>query len=144
MAEPKEVTLPSGAVLRITPAPFAVAKDLYQAVLRELRFIPIQSENEFGELLKNIFTAGFSSKEIERLAMKCMERCTYDAGDGQEKFTDKTFEPVEAREDYSVVFFEVVKENINPFAKSLWREYQKALSEATTAFLPSKSATTQS
>lgn len=126
----KEVTCPSGAVLKILPSPFAAAKALYQAVLREARGIDISSATELPTLYKNLFCAGFSSPEIDRCLWECLKRCTYNKGDADHKITDQTFEPLEARDDYMVVCLEVAKANILPFAKSLYAEYQRVLSTA--------------
>jgi hypothetical protein len=125
----KQVKLDSGATLGITPSPFLDAKDLYQAVLRELRGIPIKTKDELGELFKNFFVVGFSSLDVERCLWKCFERCTYDGGKGALKIDKDTFEPVEARQDYMKVCLEVARENIDPFVKSLYAEYRTLLAQ---------------
>jgi len=123
----REVKLASGATLKINASPFKVAKDLYQAVLRELQGIPIATGTELPEMLKMFFCAGFSSPAVEACLNKCFERCTYDYGKGDLKITEDSFEPVKNREDYLKVCLEVAKENINPFVNSLYAEYRNAL-----------------
>lgn len=123
----KEVKLPSGAVLKITPSPFAVSKALYQAVLREAKGISVSAKTELGNVFKDLFCTGFSSPEIEVCLWKCFERCTYNSGNGDIKIDENTFEPVNAREDYTPVCMEVARENILPFGKSLYAEYLKLL-----------------
>lgn len=123
----KEVKLPSGAILKITPSPFAEARALYQAALREFKGINIGSGVELSVLYKELFCTGFSSPEIEAKLWECFKRCTYDNGKGDLKIDAATFEPVDAREDYLSVCMEVAKENVGPFMKSLLREYKSAL-----------------
>jgi len=124
-----EKIMPSGAVLKITPAPFAEAKALYQAVLEELRGVNLDPNAEIDtNLFKDIFCVGLSSKKIETALAACMKRATYK----DLKIDDQTFEPLEARQDYVLVCFEVAKENIAPFAKSLYAEFSPLLAKIQT------------
>lgn len=123
MADAKEVTLPSGAKLKIGLAPFAEAKALYQALLRELRVIPFSAKTDMAGLYKDLFCAGFASDEVEKALWVCFKRCQYCDKRGDLKIDDQTFEPVEAREDYLTACMEVAKENTLPFVKSLYAEY---------------------
>lgn len=127
----KSVKMPSGATLKISPAPFVDAYALYQAVLVELRGVTV-TETEFtGNLLKNILCAGFGSKAIETRLWTCLARCTYNDGvSGDLKITLDTFEPVERRGDYVKVCVEVARENVAPFASSLYAEYTNAIATA--------------
>lgn len=122
----REVILPSGAVLKIGAAPFVDAKELYQAVLREVRGV---EGTTYTDIFKELVCIGFSSPLIEKCLLKCLERCTYNAASGEGagvdlKITTDTFEPVERRDDYMKVCAEVVKENVLPFGKSLYAEFQ--------------------
>lgn len=117
----REVKLPSGATLKVKAAPFSDSKALYQAVLKEMRGVELKSETRTMELYKNLFCAGFSSKEIESTLVPCLERCTYN----DHKIGPDTFEADKAREDYVTVCVEVAKENISPFLKSLYAECQR-------------------
>lgn len=123
----KEVKCPSGAILKITLSPFSDSKALYHAVLRELRTVSIDPSLTAASMYKDLFCAGFSSLEVESCLEKCLERCTYNSGKGDFRITKETFEPVEAREDYLTVCMEVAKENVGPFAKSLYAEFKRAL-----------------
>lgn len=120
----REVKLPSGAVLKIAPSPFVISRALYQALLKELKDVSITTKTEMASLWKDLFCIGFSSPAIETCLWKCFERCTYDSGAGHMKIDDQTFEPVIRRDDYMKVCVEVTKENVLPFAKSLYAEYQ--------------------
>lgn len=115
----KEVSLPSGAVLKITPAPFSDAKELYQAVAREVRTVHLNNKMEMAEVYKDIFCAGITSREVEACLWKCFQKCLYN----DLKIGKDTFEPVQAREDYTMICMEVAKENIHPFVKSLLSEF---------------------
>lgn len=122
--ELKEVILPSGAKLKITPSPFAVAKNLYQAILKEFKNINLDSKTDLATLYKDLFCIGFSSPDIEKCLGECFKRCTYN----DLKIDDNTFEPLSSRDDYMNVCIEVAKENVLPFGKSLYAEYQRILS----------------
>jgi hypothetical protein len=130
----KEIKLPSGALLKINASPFAVSKALYQAILKECKEIDFNSKMEVSTLYKEIFCTGFSSPEIEKCLWECLKRCTYNDGKGDLKIDDQTFEPVANREDYMKVCIEVTKENVLPFGKSLYAEFQLIL--ATTENTP--------
>jgi hypothetical protein len=123
MIEFRKVTLPSGAILKVVPAPFAESKALYQAILSEVKTVNIELSMELPALFKDVFCIGFSSPKIEAALQKCFTRCLYN----EQKISDDTFEPVAAREDYTTVCVEVTKENIGPFLKSLYAEFQTAL-----------------
>ena len=123
----KEIKLTSGKVLRITLSPFTLAKDLFQALLKELRGVPFHpSEDQFEDFYKNIFTSSFSSKEVERLLWGCLSRCTYGPGNVDDpKIDESTFDDEEARGDYIEICIAVARENVLPFVKSLYAEYRK-------------------
>lgn len=114
-----EVKLNSGAKLEMNVAPFADAKALYQACLKELAGIEFKGQMDQIEMMKSVICRSFASPEIERCLSKCFERCRYNGG----KLTMDCFEPVEARDDYMQVCIEVGKVNIMPFLKSLYAEY---------------------
>jgi hypothetical protein len=121
-----EVKLSSGAKLEITLADFDLSKALYQAVLEEFKSMKIDEEEKIGvNLFKNVFCLGFSSKKIEFALWACMTRVLYNGL----KVTKETFEPAEARGDYMDVCFEVAKENISPFTKSLYAKYYPILQD---------------
>lgn len=120
---PKEIELPSGAVLKIYPAPFADSKALYQAMLDEARGVQITKDNELGNMFKDFFCIAFSSKKVEACLSECLKKCTYN----DLAIAKDTFEPLDARADYTMVCMEVAKENVAPFAKSLYAEYQRIL-----------------
>lgn len=126
----RDVKLPSGATLKVAPSPFAVSKALYQAVLRELKSVTVNSKSDMAELYKSIFCTGFASAEIEACLWECFKRCTYNDGRGGAdlKIDQDTFEPLERRDDYMVVCTEVAKDNILPFVKSLFAGYKEFLS----------------
>lgn len=120
----KEIDLPSGAKLKITEAPFADSRELYQAMLEEIKMINFHSSITFSHIIKEVICYGFSSKRIEFCLEKCFSRCLYNSGNGDFKIDKNTFEPVESRDDYLTVCMEVAKENIMPFMTSLYAKYK--------------------
>ncbi len=116
---PLEVRLMSGSTLKIQIAPYDVAKNLFQALLRGLKTIPVNETVDHTALFKDLFCTALSSPEIEAWVTKCFERCTID----NVKFDANTFEPVNRREDYIQVFMAVGKANVFPFMKSLYAEF---------------------
>ena len=113
----KAVTLSSGKKLEITLAPFEDGNALKKAFLSEAMGLKVQGQDEIDyNFLKDLFCLGLSSDKIEKSVWKCFERCTYEGV----KINKDTFEPSEAREDYHEVLFEVAKENLAPFTKSLF------------------------
>lgn len=119
----KEVKLPSGAVLKVVPADFEVSRNLYQAVLEEVRPLHVTATTDVASLYKDLFCLGFSSKKIESCLWDCFKKCQYCDKRGDLKIDKDTFEPIEARDDYMTVCMEVAKENIGPFVKSLYAQY---------------------
>lgn len=119
----REVKLPSGALLKIGLSPFAVGKSLYQAVLEDAKGVDFTGQTELAVLYRDLFCVAASSKKIEACLWECFKKCTYNSGNGDFRITEETFESVEARDDYLTVCVEVAKENILPFAKSLYAEY---------------------
>lgn len=119
----REVKLPSGSVLKVSPAPFEDAKALFQAMAAEMKGVELSSSREITDMLKDLFFIGFSSKYIERCLEKCMERCLYNGV----RINADTFEPIDARQDYLTVMAEVATENLGPFLKSLFAKFREVL-----------------
>lgn len=114
----RSVVLPSGAKLEITVSDFETSKALYQALLEEMKSVPINMDSA-EDTLKNILCSGLSSKKIERCMTECMGRATYNGL----KISSETWEPIEARSDYILVCVEVSRDNVLPFTKSLFAQY---------------------
>lgn len=116
MNQNTKVALPSGAELEIMIAPFAQSRALYQAILEELKDVKLDPKAEVDvNFIKDLFCAGLSSKKIEEALGPCLGRATYN----KLKITNDTWEPKEARQDYMHACFEVAKENVAPFMKTL-------------------------
>lgn len=126
----KEYKLPSGATLRLTLAPFAQARELYQSVLDEAKIIKLDLKTELdADFFKTIFCSLLSSKKVEDKIWACLEKCLYN----NFKVTLETFEPEEARQDYVELMFIVGRENILPFTKGLSARYGLQLESIMTA-----------
>ena len=126
----KEVILKSGRTLKIHLPEFDIANNLYQCVLAELKDIQISSETEQFVLYKELFTHGFSSKNLQKCVWDCFKFCTYDSGAGDLRIDKQTFASVESREDYIQICYEVCQETLAPFLKNLYVLYQEALGSA--------------
>ena len=124
----REVNLPSGAVLKVSPAPFAESKALYQAILKEAK--SVGNVENLSNAIKDLLCVGFSSPEIERCMWQCMKRCTLN----ELKLEPDLFEPVARRGDYIECCVEVVKENVSPFLSGLFAQSKVLL--AMTAPIP--------
>lgn len=128
---------PSGADVDITMSDYSTAFDLTRAILKAVRQGGVGSKipeslttatlselsgyniKDLGGIADAIVDV-ITSQEVEMLAFKCMERCTYDDHRGGiEKISRSTFEPEDRRGDFPFVAYEVVKENIRPFASHL-------------------------
>lgn len=127
------VVLPSGAKLMVQAAPFATAKALYHAILREMSLVRVSTKGDFEDMLKTAFCLGFSSPDIENCLWHCFERCTYNGL----KIDGDTFEPLAHRADYTNVCVEVTKANVYPFVKSLFAQFSELVGQAEN-FLGSK------
>lgn len=119
----KEFNLASGAVLKISTIPFAEAKALYQAMLKELRGVQFGANVNLTSVMKDLFCSGFSSQEVENALKKCLSRCLYNGV----KIDDSTFEPEAARVDYTVVCLRVIEDVSAPFVNGLSVELNRAL-----------------
>ena len=117
----REITLENGNILKVNAAPFADAKALYQAMLREVKDMP-ESSNRM-DLLKNFLCVGFSSLQIEACIWKCLERCTLNGL----KVIPDSFEDEKMRPLFIPVCVEVTKENVTPFLSGLLAESQRLI-----------------
>lgn len=130
----EDITLPSGKTLKITLAPFADAKALYQACLEEIRTLRLDPAAEIDvNLFKDLFCLGFSSKKVDACLTACLKRVLYD----NRRITDETFEDVSAREDYPFVLLEVAQANLRPFVRHLSSRYSTLLQSLKSGLTPS-------
>ena len=126
----REVTMPSGATLVVNAAPFFDSKNLFQAILRELPRSSVKTlpgdDIDVLNGLKDMICMVMSSKEVEACLWVCMARCKYNGL----KVVPETFEPENARCDFTDVCVEVAKENIHPFLKNLYAKLEPLLGKA--------------
>lgn len=122
----KEFKLPSGAVLKVGLSPFAVSKELYQAMLLEIKDIELKWSTDLdANFFKGIGCSLLSSKQFESKLWECFKKCTYNG----EVINEETFESEKAREDYLEVCYSVARENIYPFTKTLMQRYSEVIAE---------------
>lgn len=120
-----EVTMPSGAILKLNPAPFPEAKALFQAVLEEMKPVDISSKRQVAELFKDSACAVFASRKVEACLEKCLASCQY--GPSELKIDKNSFDKPENREDFVPVCIEVARENLTPFMKGLYAGFAQFL-----------------
>ena len=125
----KEFKGENGARIVINTASFKEATALKKAIEKQLLNTNIAldakslqeinekySMIEFINIVKNFIFSCETSDEFERVLFDCLRHCTYDNVQVKEQLFDDI---PEAREDYYMIVFECVKENILPFFKSL-------------------------
>ncbi len=126
----KVVKLDSGRELEITLAPYEESLNLFQGIMEEVKQLKLDPNADFDiNFLKDLFCAFVSSKKVQSLLAPCMKRVIYNGG----PIDKNTFESVEAREDYVPICFEVTKENVLPFTKSLYVQYGGLVEKLRTA-----------
>lgn len=115
-----KVSLPSGAELEMTLAPFLEGRKLSKAIAKCLKEVNIDSNTEIEanlNTLKDLFMECLTSQEVEDSILACLKRCTYN----KQRITSwDIFEDVNARQDYIPVCWEVCKFNLAPFTKNLF------------------------
>jgi hypothetical protein len=127
-----KVSLPSGAELEMTLAPFLEGERLFSATAECLKTVKMEGLNTEDlsasfESLKSAVLSCITSKELKEALLACLKRCTYN---GQRITSWDIFEDVNAREDYLSVCWEVVKFNLTPFTKSLFSKFSMSLGVA--------------
>lgn len=123
--------LASGKTLHITIGSFDECLDLWMTINEEAKGINMSSEVEIDtNLLKNIFCTANSSRKIKEKLDPLLKRCLYDNA----PINEKTFQSIEAREDYLEIIEVVAVENIRPFVKGLVRKYKAIFSQLATIF----------
>ena len=124
-----KVSLPSGAELEMTLAPFLEGEKLFSATAECLKTVKVDGLNTEDlttsfESLKNAVLSCVTSKELKDSLLACLKRCTYN---GQRITSWDIFEDIKAREDYLSVCWEVVKFNLTPFTKNLFSKFSMSL-----------------
>ena len=120
------VSLPSGAELEMTLAPFTEGERLFTATAECLKSVSIDGEIELENLtssfnsLKSAVLNCLTSKELKEALLACLKRCTYN----KQRITSwDIFEDIDARQDYLTVCWEVSKFNLAPFMKNLFSKF---------------------
>ena len=130
-----KVSLPSGAVLEMTLAPFLEGERLFSATAECLKAVNLDGNVNVEDLnssfngIKNAVLACITSRDLKEALLACMKRCTYN---GQRITSWDIFEDVNAREDYLTVCWEVVKFNLTPFTKNLFSKFSVSIGKAGT------------
>lgn len=129
----KKVSLPSGAELEITLAPFLEGERLFTATAECLKSVKVDGNADVKDFTSNInslkdaFLSCLTSQAMKDAILACLKRCTYN----KQRITSwDVFDKVEAREDYLVVCWEVCKFNLAPFTKSLFSKLSGLMATA--------------
>lgn len=132
----KKVSLPSGAELEITLAPFMEGERLFSATAECLKKVNVDAQTQVDDLtanlngLKNALLECLTSHNFKESLLACLKRCTYNK---QRVTSWDIFDDINAREDYLVVCWEVVKFNLTPFTKNLFSKLSGLLENAKTS-----------
>lgn len=124
MSDP--ITLPSGRSLVVEIAPFVPANKLKKAIAADLVGVDLSGLN-LGKLdanmdlskldgaslnaFKNVLCILLASDKVEASVFECALRSTIDGV----KVTRESFDPAEARGDFMIVAWEVIKANAGAF-----------------------------
>ena len=132
----KKVSLPSGAELEITLAPFMEGERLFSATAECLKSVKIDGNMDVENFASNInsmkdaFLSCLTSFDMKEAILACLKRCTYN----KQRITSfEIFESVDARQDYLMVCWEVCKFNLAPFTKSLFSKLSGLVESAKTS-----------
>lgn len=133
---PQEVPLPSGAKLHLQMAPFKSGVRLMKAVAAELKVVGIDAELDPRamlaknpdvpiDLLKNVLCQALTSEPLEAAMWECAGRSSYVLADADKgvAVTAKCFEDEEARGDYLLAAWEVIRFNLTPFFSGLRSQF---------------------
>jgi hypothetical protein len=118
----EKVSLPSGAELEMTLAPFLEGERLLSAVGECVKDVKVDANTEVDNLasnlnsIKDMFVNCLISQKVKDALLACLKRCSYN---GQRITSWDIFDDVKAREDYFSVCWEVCKFNLAPFMKNL-------------------------
>lgn len=116
-------TLKSGRTLEIGLADFRAGKNLFDAVIKEIKASKLDAESGKENFLKDAVLSVLSSENVERALWPCMAKCLYE----KNYITPNTFEDISAREDFLEICYEVGQENLIPFGKNLYAELSPLL-----------------
>lgn len=126
------VSLPSGAELEMTLAPFMEGERLFTATAQCLKSVSVSGKEDIEDLTSNVnsikdaILSCITSQEMKDAILGCLKRCTYN----KQRITSwDIFDDVNARGDYLTVCWEVVRFNLSPFMKNLFSKLS-ALTEA--------------
>ena len=124
----EKVSLPSGAELEMTLAPFMEGERLFSATAECLKGVKVDGNTDVSDLtsnlnsLKDMFLSCLTSQAMKEAILACLKRCTYN----KQRITSwDIFDDINAREDYLAVCWEVVKFNLTPFTKSLISKFNE-------------------
>lgn len=130
-----KVSLPSGAELELTLAPFTEGERLFTAAAECLKSVKVDASMDIEDAsqsinsLKDGILSCLTSRQLKEAILACLKRCTYN----KQRITSwDIFEDANARQDYLAVCWEVVKFNLTPFTKNLFSKFSGILASIKT------------
>lgn len=142
----KEITVPSGATVKIGLASFGEAMALKSIIAKELAASPLkidlnsltmESDIDLSAIASTILMVD-ANPAVHAALFSCLARSTYSG----EKITQNTFEPEAARGDYYPIVISALEVNLLPFfvgLRSRFSEVMERLQAARTTAKDQKS-----
>ena len=132
-------TLPSGAELDVTVAPFADADALTKALLKAVKGVELRADILQMDMtaIKDVVVGAATSDEVDRALFKCAERASYNGVKVSKGLFDDPEIGTQAREDYYHLCLKVIEVNCLPFFKAAFSELKTRL-KGMNASQPSK------
>jgi hypothetical protein len=119
----KTLELPSKAILKVDVAGIRACLELQDAFLEAIKEVKLDLSSSL-ELRKDLLCSLLPNKRLRAAIEVCMKKSLYN---GLHIDVEKTFEPVEARDDLYTTYTTVAEENLRPFVKSLSAEFKVLL-----------------
>lgn len=122
----RKVTLKSGKEVELGRAPFKEARALFSAFAEEMRGLKFDPGAEMDiDFIKNLLCTGVYSKKVDDALWPCMIKSNYMGV----KIVQGTFDQEGAVEDFLEISYLVAWENVSPFLKNLYAQYESVLKE---------------
>lgn len=138
----KEFTLPSGAMLYVTPAPMRQAKALLDAILKETKGLSLKSDildtklgslkdnpEMFAQFLDKVVAVAISP-EVENAVFECGHRAVYNGAKLTRDVFDDPNTGEKARGDYYAICMKIAEVNCLPFLATVFSGLKGFLEKA--------------
>ena len=133
----KEFTMPSGAKLHVSMAPFEDADELKNAILKAAKDLKMtedilgiemstlaQDAGALTQLMGTLINAA-TSPDIKQAVFRCAARASYDKRKVDNALFDDPELGEKAREDYYAICMKIAEVNVLPFFKKVFSRSRK-------------------